>query len=266
MNCSGEAAKRVNEKDRGDRAERLIGEELTAYLEESLFEPRSVDDAKALQILGREGMRRAASHGRKESICGAWASLGPLYASPSVPTAAGRIVRSVEEPQDGDRAERYAEIQEKLARLRRRQATLVMILLLIGGWSMYELAQEWPGHPKTLARGAVICGFLGGVLVVRELVRGLLENMKGVTVGLFSATAGAGFAVIGLGALVTFGIIAVTVFLYRIVERVVTQASDGEQLREKVAAATPQVALALGFLLLLLGLFLQLRAIELGKV
>jgi hypothetical protein len=37
-------------------------------------------------------------------------------------------------------------------------------------------------------------------------------------------------------------------------------------LREKVAAATPQVALALGFLLLLLGLFLQLRAIELGKL
>jgi hypothetical protein len=181
------------------------------------------------------------------------------------------MVRAVDEPQDSSHAEPEPDVggqeqlQEQLARLEKHLATFTIIGFLLAGYLVYELAQVWSDHPKTLARDALIAGFLGAVLVVRELVRKLLSNLRGVTVGLFSSVGGAVLGVVGLELIVVVGILAGVTFVYRFVVTVAERVWDLPALRKKIAAGLTPVALGLGLLLLLLSMFLQLRAIELGN-
>lgn len=163
------------------------------------------------------------------------------------------------------------------------RAALILVVLVGMGFLMRLLAYGFPDHPKTLARDAVVSGFAGGVLVVQELVRELVRDLAsiadvlaGALVSLL-ATVVADFVVKRLGIPWYIFLIAGLVggFVLGVVIAFVRAGLEGpiKKVRPAFAAFWTRVGppltrsgpVVLGFLLLLLSMFLQLRAINLGE-
>jgi hypothetical protein len=160
----------------------------------------------------------------------------------------------------------------------REPGGLFLILSAAATYGIYELVQSLPPHSKTLARDAVIAGFVGALLVVRELALPILRELPGMVVpflpGAALVVAFVVFVVGGLSAigvslpgwLLGFVFPLVLVFAFGLVDPV-----DKRLKRVKLPDSTSIRWVArygpacLGAALLVLSMFLQLRSIDLSK-
>jgi len=161
------------------------------------------------------------------------------------------------------------------------RAVLILTVLVGVGITMRFLAYGFPAHVKTLERDAVLSGFAGGILVVQELIRELLRDLVAIAnilsgsvlagvlagvAGIAVETAGVSERTLGvIGLLILLGVGVVLGASVTIVEESRAKATFAALWAKVAASLSTYCPLVLGFLLLLLSMFLQLRAIDLGR-
>jgi hypothetical protein len=138
---------------------------------------------------------------------------------------------------------------------------VVLFAVALIGFGLYKLVSVLPPHPKTLERDAVFAGFVGAILVVQEFVRETLADL--------AALAWVAPVVVAMLAIIyLLARLKVAAVVIGLAAPLITSAG-----RAVIGALpTPRLPnhplvrygpLILGFVSLTLGMFLQLRAIDL---
>jgi hypothetical protein len=144
-------------------------------------------------------------------------------------------------------------------------APLLVIAIVGGGYLIHWLARTglFPAHPKTLARDAAILGFIGGLFLVEELVRKVVDEPPRNLVLAINLAASILLVLVTRGFALWVRLVAIFTLVLGVSQA--KSASPATGRRAKMAPAVRYGAVGLGVALLVLALFLQLRSIDLSK-
>jgi hypothetical protein len=168
--------------------------------------------------------------------------------------------------------------QQGQARSVREPGGLFLVAFAGATYGLYELVQALPPHSKTLAREAVIAGFVGALLVVRELAAPILRELPGLVVPFLPGVAlVASFVTLVIGGLTAIHVSLpgwllgfifplVLVFAFALIDPVDERLKRVKLPDSALIKWTARYGPAsVGAALLVLSMFLQLRSIDLSK-
>jgi hypothetical protein len=143
---------------------------------------------------------------------------------------------------------------------------LVLVGIVAAAIGLYFAAKVFPPHPKTLARAAVVIGFVGAAILVEQLAREVIKQFRRIVV--IAITVGPPVAALILSSETVLVIIGAFVAVGALVPLFVSPESD---IASKLSSIDSNSKLGrygpivLGMALLVLGVFLQLRSIEFSR-